>query len=151
MLSRTKIFLITFPDFPILLWGMKYQVPDIKSKHSRKRRIGSVSSGYRIRKKLVTNPDPDQTFKRIRIQIKLYGSGSQQKKVQCQKDKKMLILMIKKSLKNKIGVLSWDYFLFLIFFVVSGSVSFETDPALLLKRIRNQGNDYRYGSTKLNS
>ena len=59
--------------------------------------------------------------------------------------------MIKMSLKNKIGVLSWDYFLFLIFFVVSGSVSFETDPALLLKRIRNQGNDYRYGSTKLNS
>ena len=59
--------------------------------------------------------------------------------------------MIKKSLKNKIGVLSWDYFLFLIFFVVSGSVSFETDPALLLKWIRNQGNDYRYGSTKLNS
>ena len=59
--------------------------------------------------------------------------------------------MIKKSLKNKIGVLSWDYFLFLIFFVVSGSVSFETDPALLLKRIQNQGNDYRYGSTKLNS
>ena len=151
MLSRTKIVLITFPDFPILLWGMKYQVPGIKSKHSRKRRIGSVSSGYRIRKKLVTNPDPDQTFKRIRIQIKLYGSGSQQKKVQCQKDKKMLIFMIKKSLKNKIGVLSWDYFLFLIFFVVSGSVSFETDPALLLKRIRNQGNDYRYGSTKLNS
>ena len=59
--------------------------------------------------------------------------------------------MIKKSLKNKIGVLSWDYFLFLIFFVVSGSVSFETDPDLLLKRIQNQGNDYRYGSTKLNS